>query len=320
MVDLRYESDHLNLLVTSSMMRQIPPNITPQAAAAVPNNFVTAWHVITTYLGITLPYPKPADFAAPNPSVPILIWGGGTSVGQYTIQTFRHYGFNNITVTASSKHHELLRGLGATQLVDYKDADVLEQLEALRGGSNAAPYTYIIDAIGSQQGSVEPIAKIAKFPSLVAIVLPIVLRDASDTVAPEYSLDADTTTTWSEGVVVKGIRAHFYLEVSRVWFLEMGGGTSLPPKGSPDVSPCCLSISVTRSPCAAHQNPVIAELLQPVIMPGLLAQGIIVPNRVQIVEGKTLLERAQKALDILRRRRVSGERLVWRVSEDAWAS
>lgn len=50
-------------------------------------------------------------------------------------------------------------------------------------------------------------------------------------------------------------------------------------------------------------------------MPTLLAEGIVKPNRFRVVEGETLLERAQAALDALRNKEVSGERLVWRVSE-----
>lgn len=50
-------------------------------------------------------------------------------------------------------------------------------------------------------------------------------------------------------------------------------------------------------------------------MPKLLAEGIVKPNRFRIVEGKTMLERAQNALDLLRRKEVSAERLVWRVAE-----
>ena len=51
-------------------------------------------------------------------------------------------------------------------------------------------------------------------------------------------------------------------------------------------------------------------------MPALLAEGIVKPNRTKIVEGKTLLARAQKAIDMLRRKEVSGERLVWKVAEN----
>jgi len=47
----------------------------------------------------------------------------------------------------------------------------------------------------------------------------------------------------------------------------------------------------------------------------MLAEGIVKPNAQRIIEGKTMLERAQKAMDALRRREASGERLVWRVSD-----
>lgn len=57
------------------------------------------------------------------------------------------------------------------------------------------------------------------------------------------------------------------------------------------------------------------EKLQSVIMPEMLARGIVKPNRHRVVEGRDLLERATKALDILRDG-VSGEKLVWRVTEE----
>lgn len=63
------------------------------------------------------------------------------------------------------------------------------------------------------------------------------------------------------------------------------------------------------------QNEFFKDNLQSVIMPTLLAEGVVKPNKVKIVEGKTLLERAQKAMDLLRRKQQSGERLVWRVAE-----
>lgn len=48
-------------------------------------------------------------------------------------------------------------------------------------------------------------------------------------------------------------------------------------------------------------------------MSTLLAEGAIEPNQQRIIEGTTLLERAQKALDIMKSGTVSGERLVWKV-------
>lgn len=55
--------------------------------------------------------------------------------------------------------------------------------------------------------------------------------------------------------------------------------------------------------------------LQPEIIPSLLEQGIVKPLRQRVVEGNTLLERATNALNLLRSRAPSGERLVWKVAE-----
>ena len=49
----------------------------------------------------------------------------------------------------------------------------------------------------------------------------------------------------------------------------------------------------------------------------MLKDGIVEPQKQKIVEGATLLERAQRAIDMLRRKEASMERLVWRVSEPA---
>lgn len=57
------------------------------------------------------------------------------------------------------------------------------------------------------------------------------------------------------------------------------------------------------------------EKLSTEIIPTLLEQGIVRPNRYRVIEGETLLERAKKALDIIRDG-VSGEKLVWRVSNE----
>lgn len=55
--------------------------------------------------------------------------------------------------------------------------------------------------------------------------------------------------------------------------------------------------------------------MQPEIVPALLRDGVVSPNRYRVVEGATAVERAQKAVDILRNKEVSGERLVWRIAD-----
>lgn len=66
---------------------------------------------------------------------------------------------------------------------------------------------------------------------------------------------------------------------------------------------------------SAWQDEFFATHLQPVVMPYMLEHGIVKPNRQRVVQGETFRDRAQNALDILRRKEVSGERLVWRVPD-----
>ena len=52
-------------------------------------------------------------------------------------------------------------------------------------------------------------------------------------------------------------------------------------------------------------------------MPTMLKKRIVIPNNQKIIVGETMLERAQAAMNSLRRKEVSGERLVWRVSDES---
>lgn len=239
-----------------------------QQAVAIPTNLVTVFHTCVTDLGIDLPWPKPADYKPANAQAPILIWGGSSSVGQYAIQVLKYYGYEHIIGVASTRQHELLISLGATQVFDYNASDVVSSLHQL------GHIHYIIDCIGSQSGSLEPISQIAEAGSKVAIMLPVIVRDATDTIEPIYSMNVSEFTKWADGVDVRGVRTHFYLE-----------------------------------------NKFFAEHLQPEIMPALIEEGIVKPNKYRIVQGKSMLERAQKALDMLRRKEISGERLVWEVAQ-----
>jgi hypothetical protein len=47
----------------------------------------------------------------------------------------------------------------------------------------------------------------------------------------------------------------------------------------------------------------------------MLKNRIVTPQKQRIVEGATMLQRAQKAMDMLRQKQASMERLVWRISD-----
>jgi len=124
-----------------------------------------------------------------------------------------------------------LESLGAKYVYDYKDPDVMLEFEDDYIGCrvpgidqdprNPSPMIpFILDCIGSKEGSLTPIAKLAKKGAKVAVLLPVILRDATDTVAPEYVMDPRGVVDWEEGVEVRGVRTHFYLQVPRTSDLE----------------------------------------------------------------------------------------------------
>lgn len=262
------------ITIPSYLCGKVPEGIPLQAAATVPSNFVTAVHTITKDLGLELPWPV-AEGWAPSEEVidaPILIWGAASSVGQYALQVLKFWGYQNILAVASRRHHAMLRDLGAVVSFDYTNQDVVEQILRVE-----ADIPYIIDCIGSLEGTLTPLSKIAGKGSKVAVMLPVITTHASSTQVPKYEMDASSVLVgqWKEGVEVRGVRTHFYTE-----------------------------------------NEFFKNHLQPEIMPDLLARGLIRPNKQRIVQGATLLQRAEKALALLRERDVNGEKLVWRVAEE----
>jgi NADPH:quinone reductase-like Zn-dependent oxidoreductase len=190
---------------------QLPEGFTLAEAVTLPNNFVTVFHTLTEDLGIETPWPKPDGYTPKDADKAILIWGGSSSVGQFAIQILRYYGYNNILVTASRKHHERLRSLGAREVLDYNDQDIVPSIIQTAGTSGLP---FVFDCIGSKKGSIDPISQVARRGTKVAILLPVILRDSTEDQDPEYEKDVEKAANWQEGVDVRGVRTHFYLNVS----------------------------------------------------------------------------------------------------------
>lgn len=75
----------------------------------------------------------------------ILVWGGNTSVGRYTIQLASLAGYDVITTSSMSPAKEL-RGLGAKRTYFYQEADVISQIRDENG-----EIELIFDCIGSEE-------------------------------------------------------------------------------------------------------------------------------------------------------------------------
>lgn len=223
---------HQTYLTTDAyMVSKLPAGLTLPEAVAVSANLVTAFHVTTADLGLPLPWPRPADFNAGGDGdggPTILVWGAAGSVGNYTLQVLRHWGYGNLLAVAAGKHHAHLRELGARECFDYTRGDVAAEVLAYAGragGADGRPrIPYIIDCIGSLEGTVRPISRVAEPGATVAVMLPVIKRHASEDVAPEFEMDVSKVLPgeWKEGVELKGTRAFLYLQVSSLSWAARG--------------------------------------------------------------------------------------------------
>ena len=212
--------------VPATFASPLPANLALREAATVPTNLVTAFHVLTADLGLPLPWPVPerwdpnAEAAVPRGA--ILVWGAGGSVGQYAVQVLRHWGYgDHVIAVASGRHHEMLRALGATGgLFDYRDTDVVERVlkragELAQGSATAPRIPLILDCIGSAEGTLRPIARIAERGTKVAVMLPVMTVHASEEQAPVFEMDVRKSLPgeWQDGVELFGTRTHSYDKV-----------------------------------------------------------------------------------------------------------
>ncbi|KAG4431595.1 hypothetical protein IFR05_012921 [Cadophora sp. M221] len=163
--------------VPSYLLAKLPPNTTMQEAITLPNNLVTVFHSLTTDLSLPLPWPRPNSYMPEHASTPIVIWGGSSSVGQYAIQILSHYGYSNILTTSSIAHHDLLKSYGARETFDYRSRDVVADiLSAVEDGK----IPFMLDCIGSKEGSLKPLAKIANSGARVAVLLPVLVEEKEE--------------------------------------------------------------------------------------------------------------------------------------------
>jgi NADPH:quinone reductase-like Zn-dependent oxidoreductase len=269
----REKAHQLICVADARLLGKIPEGWSMQECVVLGNNFVTAWHTLTADFGFELPWPKEEQYVPKESDDWILVWGGSSSVGMYAIQLLKWYGYKNIIAVAGKGHHKRLVEYGARSCFDYRDADVVNRIRGFVE-HNGSEIKHLLDCIGSLKGSTDPLAKIANAGAKVAVLLPVIVRDAEDGVKGEYSMNVESSASWAQGVEAVGVRTHFYLN-----------------------------------------NPFLANKLQTEIMPAVLRMGIIKPNDIVVVEGETVLQRAEKALGMLRNKEVSGARLVWAVAE-----
>ena len=104
------------------LVSPIPDSLPLENAVVLPVSISTA----ATALFVTLQAPFPSLNPIPT-GKKVLIWGGSSSVGCSAIQLAVAAGFD-VIATASQDNHDLVRGLGAAHVFDYRDPDVLNHI------------------------------------------------------------------------------------------------------------------------------------------------------------------------------------------------
>jgi NADPH:quinone reductase-like Zn-dependent oxidoreductase len=130
------------VLVPSSLITALPDQISMNEAAILGMAVRTAW-MGWWMIGLPLemqPTVKPEDKKG------ILVWAGSSSVGNGAVQTARWMGYT-VYATASPRHHEYVKSLGAKEVFDYKDSNVVQNITAT-AKRDGVTIQYAYDAAG----------------------------------------------------------------------------------------------------------------------------------------------------------------------------
>ncbi|KAH9486431.1 Trans-enoyl reductase himH [Psilocybe cubensis] len=188
---------------------KIPDSLSLAEASTIPDNFVTAFYTLFNQLGLPHPDSFPATVSPPLADTPILIYGAGSTAGIYAIQLLNLAGYKQIIATASKKHHEYLRSLGATHTFDYNSPALVEDVGKVVGGDGKV--TLILDCI-TAESTVELLSKIASPHGKVALLLPVkqgntVTNDKNHALWIDYTAEQ---SPFVKGTTVIGVKTFNY--------------------------------------------------------------------------------------------------------------
>ncbi|KAJ1561151.1 hypothetical protein HK096_005803, partial [Nowakowskiella sp. JEL0078] len=119
--DLDYGAFQTRVLVRAEHVVPLPQGLGFNEASLLPMAVQTVWSGLYN-IGLT----RDTKYTAADKNG-ILIWGAAGSVGSVAVQIAKSMGFI-VYATASKKHDDYLKGLGASKVFDYNDKNVVANI------------------------------------------------------------------------------------------------------------------------------------------------------------------------------------------------
>jgi putative PIG3 family NAD(P)H quinone oxidoreductase len=111
---------------------KVPPSLSIQEAAAMPETLMTVWHNVFERGGL-------------KEGETLLIHGGSSGIGTMAIQLAKAFGAKVIVTVGSKDKADACKKLGADHAINYKTEDFVAEVKTLTGGQGA---NVILDMVG----------------------------------------------------------------------------------------------------------------------------------------------------------------------------
>jgi NADPH:quinone reductase-like Zn-dependent oxidoreductase len=126
-------------VVKGDVQCKVPDNVSDEDASTLGVGIATVGQGLYQSLGLALPGIGKAN-------EPLLIYGGSTATGSLAIQ-FAHLSGCQVITTCSPRNFDFVKGLGAVEAFDYKDADCAKKIREYTNDK----LTRVLDCISEGQ-------------------------------------------------------------------------------------------------------------------------------------------------------------------------
>ncbi|KAH9481157.1 Dehydrogenase orsE [Psilocybe cubensis] len=213
----RFSSFQQYCVAIAATVAKLPDNWSYEQVSALPGVLTCAYVALYNKSPFGLGFEPPVSEATKGKyaGTPIVILGGASSVGQIAIQLAKLSGFSPILTTASLKHTEHLKSIGATEVFD-RNLPSSALITAIKKATGSQPVKHVFDTVSSAKTEQDGLDILASGGQII-LVLPLAvpapedkkvttvsgfLRDPNNVELLE-SLYRDHITAWLEQGVIK---------------------------------------------------------------------------------------------------------------------